>query len=58
MLPFQTKNGKRKPRRLSLIHLLFAHRTNGSNPLANGLNGLAHLCLVHMLSSHGTWRLR
>jgi hypothetical protein len=38
-------NGKRKPRRFSLIRLTSAHRANGSYPFANGLNGLAHLCL-------------
>ncbi len=39
-------NGKRKPRRFSLIRLPFVNRTNGSYPFANGLNGLAlaHLC--------------
>jgi hypothetical protein len=30
MLPFQTENKKKKPRRLSLIRLLFARRANGS----------------------------
>ncbi len=54
-----TSNGKRKPRRFSLICVPFAQwvngslsfvdeETNGSNPFAdglNGLNGLAHLCI-------------
>jgi hypothetical protein len=56
MLPFQTENGTRKPRRFSLIRLPLAHRangfvvcpfvydeTNGRYPFANGLNELAHL---------------
>ncbi len=30
MLPFQKENGKRKPRRFSLIRLQFARRANGS----------------------------
>ncbi len=30
-------NGKRKPRRILFIRLLFAHRTNGSYPFTNGL---------------------
>ncbi len=49
ILPFQTENGKRKPRRFSLILLPFAHRANGSYPFANGLNGLeglGHLCRI------------
>ncbi len=50
-------NGKRKPRRFSLIRLPFAHlangslsfvrlfrRTNGSYPFANGLNGQNRTC--------------
>ncbi len=56
MLAYQTENGKRKPTRFSLIRLPSAHRANivcpfvdegknGSYPLANGLNGLDHLCL-------------
>ncbi len=43
-------NGKRKPRRFSLIHLSFAHRANGSlssYPFANGQNELKGL--VHLL---------
>ncbi len=45
----EAPNGKRKPRRFSLIHLPFAHRANGSlssYPFANwlnALNGLVHL---------------
>ncbi len=39
-------NGKRKPRRFSLICLPFVHNTNGSYPFANGLNGHAHLCML------------
>ncbi len=50
MMPFQMENGKLKPRRFSLICLLFAHHTNESlsfvrYPFLNGLKGLAHLCL-------------
>jgi hypothetical protein len=56
----QKENGKRKPRRFSLIRLPFAHRangslsyvrmlTNGNYPFANGLNGLAHLWTIHRL---------
>jgi hypothetical protein len=68
LLLFQKKNGKRKPKRFSFIRLPFAHRTNGSLfcpfvyktkrklccPFANGLNGLARLCLkivIHL------WRI-
>jgi hypothetical protein len=54
--------GKQKPRELSLIHSPIAHRANGTTYVvflfvdeetnrsclfANGLNGLAHLCLKH-----------
>ncbi len=39
ILPFQTKNGKQKPRRFSLIRLTFAYHANGSYPFANRLNG-------------------
>jgi hypothetical protein len=30
MLPFQTENGKSKPRQISLLRLPFAYRANGS----------------------------
>jgi hypothetical protein len=45
----ETLNGKRKTRRFSLIRLPLTHRENGSYPFANGLNGLAHLCLNYVL---------
>jgi hypothetical protein len=54
---FKKSSGKPKPRRFSLIRLLFAHRAkevchlsvclrrnNVSYPFTDGLNGLAHLC--------------
>jgi hypothetical protein len=40
-----TGSREQKPRQFSLIHLPFAHLTNGSYPFAKGLNGLAHLWL-------------
>jgi hypothetical protein len=30
MLPFQTENEKQKPKAISSIRLLYAHRANGS----------------------------
>jgi hypothetical protein len=64
-------SGKPKPRRFSLIRLLFAHRTkevchlsvclrrnNVSYPFTDGLNGLAHLCrLLRCWYGTGTFPL-
>jgi hypothetical protein len=73
MLLFQTGNGKRKPRRLSLIRLPFAHHANESlsfvrllmkkqtSPFANGLNRLARLWIEFMLKSRERkdfWQVR
>ncbi len=47
-------NGKRKPRRFSLIHLSFAHRANGSYPFADGLAHLwTRVWLVCLLGGAG-----
>jgi hypothetical protein len=59
METWRHQTGKRKPRRFSLVRLPFApcangslsfvrfvdEETNGSYPIADGLNGLVHLCL-------------
>ncbi len=39
MLPFKMKNGKRKPRRFSVTHLLLAHCAKGSlSPICQQIN--------------------
>jgi hypothetical protein len=59
---FKKPNRAQKHRRFSLISLpyivcLFVdEETNGSYPLANGLNGLAHLCAYVILVPIG-WKI-